>query len=47
MQQFQDDIMKNKLLLEKINKELSARIRKLEEKVSLLESRMKDLSDRL
>jgi uncharacterized protein YaaN involved in tellurite resistance len=37
MQQFQDDIMKNRLMLEKLNKELTERISRLEQRLHILE----------
>ncbi|HYW96176.1 MAG TPA: hypothetical protein VE870_11345 [Bacteroidales bacterium] len=41
MQQFQDDIMKNRLRLEKINQQLSARIDELEKRILDLEEMTK------
>ncbi len=41
MQQFQDDIMKNRILLEKIRKDLTGRIADLEKRVEVLEARLK------
>lgn len=38
MQQFQDDIMKNRLLIEKINKALLEKIASLEKRLDILES---------
>ncbi len=41
MQQFQDNIVKNRLLLEKVSEELSARLEALEKRVKVLENQLK------
>lgn len=44
MQQFQDDIMKNRLLIKKVNKELMEKIDALEKRLKILESVLPDSS---
>jgi outer membrane murein-binding lipoprotein Lpp len=46
MQQFQDEIMKIKLLALDVNKKLSARIDELEAKVKELEKKVDELSEK-
>ena len=41
MQQFQDDIMKNRIRLEEVNKNLSSRIDQLEKRLEKLEALLK------
>ncbi len=41
MQQFQDDIMKNRIRLEEVNKNLSSRIDELEKRLEKLEALLK------
>ncbi len=44
MQQFQDDIMKNRLVIQKVHNELLKKIESLEKRIEILESGKPDSS---